>query len=412
MSQHQRRCAVLATVTLTGALLAACSAGGSSSTGDSSPGVDVATHTITIGTTGPQTGPLSAAYESTYGAIARLAAANNTVNGWKIKYVQLDDQYQPAKALANAQQLIQQEHIFALVAQGGSPTNAAVLPYLVGNGVPDVGPVTESGIVLTKYASARNVFAFEPPYAQLAAYDLQYVHDNLPGSYAVVYQSGAAGGPAAAGWKYQGDKLGVSAAATVSTSATATDFSGYAGTLKASGAKTVLTWMAPSQLAALIQAANAIGYTPRWVADWPDLSDSFLKLLGPSANGMLFGNWVPPTVNPSPEVTKVIDAIKSSTPDKSPSVTAVLGWIGMDIFIEGLTRATAHGETPTIASFTSALRDCQPFNAGGVGIQLSYCGDKLVPQPDAMYVWDGSALKLVGGPGPLPDVPAASLEGQ
>ena len=398
---------------MVGVTVAGCASGGSSSSqGDSSPGVDVQTHTITIGGTNAQTGPLSAAYESTYGAIARLAASHNTVNGWKIKYIQLDDGYQPAKALANAQELVQQDHVFGIVAEGGTPTNAAVLPYAVESGTLDVGPSTESGIVLTKYPSAANVFAFEPPYAQLAAYDLQYVHTHLPGSYAVAYQSGAAGGPAVSGAKYEAQRLGTSPVATVATSGTATDFSGYAGTLKASGARTVLTWMAANQLAALIQASNAIGFKPRWVADWPDLSPGFLKLVGPSGNGMLFGDWIPTTINPNANVAKAINSIKSTTPLKSPSVTALLGWIGMDIFIEGLTRATANGATPTVASFTSALRNCTPFDAGGIGVRLSYCGHKLVPQADSMYAWDGRSLRLVSGPAPMPSVPAANLEGQ
>lgn len=405
---------VVTAVALVGATVAGCSSasGGSSAQGSTAPGVDVANHTITIGTTGPQTGALAAAYESTYGAIARLAASNNTVNGWKIKYVQLDDQYDPATALSNAQQLIQQDHVFAIVAQGGSPTNAAVLPYAVQSKTLDVGPVTESGIVLTKYASAPNVFPFEVPYAQLAAYDLRYVHANVSGSYALAYQAGSAGGPALAGWNYEAQQLGAKPAATVSTSATATDFSGYAGTLKASNAGTVLTWMAPNQLAALMQASSAIGYRPKWVADWPDLSSSFLKLAGNNGEGMLFGGWVPPTVNPSGGVTKVMNSIKATTPDKQPSVTALLGWVGMSVFLEGIERATAGGKTPTVSSFTSALRNCQPFDAGGIGLQLKYCGDKLSAQQDSMYAWDGSGLKLVSGPAAVPDVPTADLEGQ
>lgn len=396
--------------------LAACSSAGSS-TGSSggaaaSPGVDVATHTITIGTTGPETGPLSAAYESTYGAIARLAESHNKINGWKVKYVQLDDQYDPAKALSNAQQLIQQDHVFAIVAQGGSPTNSAVLPFAVQSKTLDVGPITESGIVLDKYASAQNVFPFEVPYAQLAAFDLKYVHAQRQGSFSVVYQAGSAGGPALSGWNYEGKQLGVKPAAAVSTSATATDFSGYAGTLKAAGGKTVLTWMAPNQLAALMQASAAIGYKPKWVADWPDLSAAFLKLAGPSASGMLFGDWVPQTVVPSADVTKAMDSIKAATSDKQPSVTALLGWVGMSIFIEGLTRATAGGKTPTVASFTSALRNCQQFDAGGIGLQLKYCGSKLSAQQDSMFSWNGASLKLLSGPATVPDVPTASLEGQ
>lgn len=413
--RHVATLSVATAAALLSATVAGCSSasgGGSSSPAGASPGVDVANHTITIGTTGPQTGPLSAAYESTYGAIARLAASKNTVNGWKIKYVQLDDQYDPARALSNAQQLIQQDHVFAIVAQGGSPTNTAVLPYAVQSKTLDIGPVTESGIVLSKYASAQNVFPFEVPYAQLAAFDLQYVHAHVPGSFAVAYQAGSAGGPALAGWNYQAQQLGVKPAATVSTSATATDFSGYAGTLKASNAATVLTWMAPNQLAALMQATSAIGYKPRWVADWPDLSAAFLKLAGDSAMGMLFGDWVPPTVLPSAEVTKVMNSIKAATPDKQPSVTALLGWVGMSVFIEGLTRATAGGKTPTVSSLTSALRNCQSFDAGGIGLQLQYCGSKLPAQQDSMYTWDGTSLKLLSGPTAVPDVPTANLEGQ
>jgi hypothetical protein len=105
---------------LAGAALAGCSSargGGSSAQGSTAPGADVANHTVTIDTTGPRTGVLAAAYESTYGAIARLAASENTVNGWKIKHIQLDDQYGPARALANTQGLVQQDHVTVLLAE-------------------------------------------------------------------------------------------------------------------------------------------------------------------------------------------------------------------------------------------------------------------------------------------------------
>ena len=78
-------------------------------------GIDAATKTITIGAFTPVTGPVPFYAILTHAADAFFRHANESggVRGWRIKYVTLDDGYDPARSVA--------------VARTPSPCNSIVL---------------------------------------------------------------------------------------------------------------------------------------------------------------------------------------------------------------------------------------------------------------------------------------------
>src|SRR5438045_1117553 len=79
-----------------------------------SPGVTPTA--ITIGGTAPISGPAAL-----FGSVARGADAyfkyvnaHGGVNGRKVRYVYLDDAYEPAKTVQLTRQLVEQDHVFAV----------------------------------------------------------------------------------------------------------------------------------------------------------------------------------------------------------------------------------------------------------------------------------------------------------
>ncbi len=78
------------------------------------------------------------------GLLAAFESANEAggINGRKIKLISLDDGYEPEKAITNTRLLIEQEKVFMLIGEVGTPTSKAVVPIAVEAKVPFFGPFT------------------------------------------------------------------------------------------------------------------------------------------------------------------------------------------------------------------------------------------------------------------------------
>ena len=95
---------------------------------------------IKIGDTKPYSGPASA-----YGTIGKAIAAyfdkvnaEGGVNGRKIKYISLDDGYNPAKTVEQVRKLIESDEVFLIFNALGTPTQTAVQKYHNAKKVPQL----------------------------------------------------------------------------------------------------------------------------------------------------------------------------------------------------------------------------------------------------------------------------------
>src|SRR6516162_6557698 len=77
-------------------------------------GVDAAAKTVTVGGFTPVTGPVPFYAILTRAADAYFKSVNERggIKGWKINYVTLDDGYDPARSVAAARRLVEENHIF------------------------------------------------------------------------------------------------------------------------------------------------------------------------------------------------------------------------------------------------------------------------------------------------------------
>ena len=69
------------------------------------------------------------------------------VHGRTIELVSLDDRYEPEAAIANTQELIDQESVFALIGAVGTPTSRSAVPVAEDRGVPYIAPFTGAGLL-------------------------------------------------------------------------------------------------------------------------------------------------------------------------------------------------------------------------------------------------------------------------
>jgi branched-chain amino acid transport system substrate-binding protein len=184
--------AIAAAVMLPGAM------GGSAAT----PGVTA--KLVTIGGTFPFSGPASSYAPIPVGMQAYFSYVNATktngkrgVNGRQILFNAVDDGYNPALTVQKTKQLVEQNHVFALVGGLGTEPQEAVTAYLNQQKVPQLyvsTGATEWG-ARDKHGEHPWTIGWQPDYQAESAIYGRYIVKNLPNAkIGVLYQNDSYGG--------------------------------------------------------------------------------------------------------------------------------------------------------------------------------------------------------------------------
>ncbi len=79
------------------------------------------------------------------------ANAKGGVNGRKIHYIVEDSQYQVPRAVQAMNKLLNEDHIFFAMVNGGTPMNDAMMPMMFAKGVPNILPLTAARSMYQPY---------------------------------------------------------------------------------------------------------------------------------------------------------------------------------------------------------------------------------------------------------------------
>ncbi len=250
--------------------LAACGGGSSGSGSPTASDIGVTKDQITLGATVPLSGPAAA-----YGTIAKASEAyfnyvnaHGGVNGRKIKYVYLDDAYNPAQTVPLTRQLVEQDQVFLTFGGLGTQCQTSVEQYLNSKKVPQVfvatGATTFSAGQSADGTKYPYTFGWQPVYQGEALVYAQYVLQNLPNAkIGVIYQNDDYGQDYLNGLKkgLGADHLNM-IVDTQTNDATASDLTSQIVHLKASGADTFFIFETPKPSIISLVTANAIGWHP------------------------------------------------------------------------------------------------------------------------------------------------------
>src|ERR1700751_1428213 len=96
------------------------------------------------------------------GILAAFNEANTAggVNGRRLDLISYDDGYEPERAIANTNRLINEDQVFALIGEVGTPTSRAAQPIATAAHVPFIGPFT--GAAFLRKPSLANVINVRP----------------------------------------------------------------------------------------------------------------------------------------------------------------------------------------------------------------------------------------------------------
>jgi branched-chain amino acid transport system substrate-binding protein len=266
------------------ALLAgACSRPGASSTGDQ------AGAPIVIGVIGAFSGPSGSLGQAVKQGVElkvdQINAAGGLLGGRKIKLVYRDSEAEPDKGVTNVRELIDREHVAALVGETNSGVALAEAPVVNQAGVPWVVTVA-TGTKITQQPEPNAIFrvslvdADQTKFAYRAA-SARYHRVALLTDTSGYGQGGRTDLLAAMG------AAGIKPAADETYKVGDTDMTPQIARIKAARADAIIDWGLGAEAAHIRQAMQQVGLDIPMIGSWGLSMPNYFQLAGSRANGTL-----------------------------------------------------------------------------------------------------------------------------
>ena len=329
---------------------------------------------VVIGMTTPLSGPAALWGSTALGAKAWADYINDQggIHGRKIKVILKDDGYNPARALANLQEMKGQ--IFAVCGLLGTAVVHTCRDYFPENKV----------LLINAYGNTRMwgdwtkdqlryVFIAYPDYEDEGEWLTNYIVKNLGSKkLAIFYQNDDYGKLGLAGVEKALAKLPGQAELVGKVSYEVTDraVGTHALKLKESDADTLILYPSPTHGANILKETAKVGYRPKVVASFPLGDPVMFKIAGELWEGVYPALAAQSgAVGFDPEAERVLEIIKRYNAKIPSDNFAVFGSISMMHLIEGLKRT---GRDLTVDKMIKAMESIKDWKPEGMGGPVTY----------------------------------------
>jgi branched-chain amino acid transport system substrate-binding protein len=244
------------------AALALVATAGASPTAD--PGITPTT--VLLGGTVPLTGEAAAFGTVGPGAKAYFDHVNarGGVHGRKIEYRYYDDAYNPAQTVQLTRRLVEQDRVFAIFNSVGTANNLAIRDYTNAQKVPQLWAADGSQSIGRSFARYPWTMGFLQSYrGEGDVYGRTIVSARPKARIAVLYENTELGRDMLTGLTRAIAGKGPRIVAKQPYEFTGADVTAQVGTLKASGADTLMLFATPKFFIQAMTAAHRLGWKPQ-----------------------------------------------------------------------------------------------------------------------------------------------------
>jgi len=282
------------------------------------------------------------------------------VHGRRIELVVKDDRFDPARTVTAVRDLIETDEVFAIVSPLGTPTNLAVMDYLLAREIPVVSP--HSGNSAWSSPLKRTYFALQPSYRVEGQLLAQYVLAELKPERIALFAAGDQFGlEGTAAFREELARSGVQPVAVVTHAAGESDPAGWLAALAAHRPDLVLLYTYVKPAADLLQTAFAAGFRPAWLGSYVISGPDLFQLASPGATHGLRATSYPagPRYHRGEDLFRKFMAREYA--DQLPGTHSRIGYAAAQLVVEGLLRA---GTELTREGFVAALESIQDWTGG------------------------------------------------
>jgi branched-chain amino acid transport system substrate-binding protein len=319
----------------------------------------------TSGFTGPVAGPVK---ELTAGAQLYFDHINaqGGIAGQKIKFVTLDDAFDPKRSAENARILVTEHKAVALFLTRGTPHTLATLPIARESGTPIVAPSTGANVFHEPVDPL--IFNVRAKYQTEAAKAIVQLSTVGVTRIAVVHVKDAFGDDGMLGAQQGFTAAKLMPAAVVTYARDKPDVEAALSSAMAKNPQAILFMGSAKQCADIIRAARATRSTVQFVTLSNVSSRSFIEDLGSAAHGVQVMQVFPNPTQQTYAISSQMQRLAARVPGFPVSHASMEGFAAAKVLVEGLRRA---GKSPTRASLTAALNNLGEIDIGGLRVNFS-----------------------------------------
>ena len=296
--------------------------------------------------------------------------AHGGVYGREIVVIYRDDQYEPARTLANTKQLVEQEGVFALFGYVGTPTFQAALPIIEANKVPVIATV--SGAQALRKPNKNSVFNIRASYHDELSTIVQYLKHYGKKEIALIYQNDSFGKDGKLGLEKALKREGLRppiVSLPIQRKAPLHVIQKIGQSTADAKPDAVITISAYNNVANVVEALrqkkiDAQIFTISFVG-----SQALAKQLGKNGHGVGISQVVPfPWDARMPLVKEYQNVITKNRSNTQYGFSSLEGFLAAKVLVEALKDS---GPEPTRKKFVAALERMQGKSFGGYQISFS-----------------------------------------
>ena len=336
------------------------------------------------------------------GILAAFKEVNDAggVHGRNIKLVSLDDTYEPEAAATNTVRLIEEEDVFALIGEVGTPTSRSATPVAAEASVPFIAPFT--GAEFLRDDSWNNILNLRASYYQETEEMVARLTQDLGiERIAVMYQDDSYGRAGYRGATLALERRGMEPVSIGLYPRNTTAVKTALLDLQRGNPDAIIMIGAYQPVAAFIAWARHTGFDPIFMTVSFVGSNALARELGPAGAGVYVTQVVPfPTDESLPIVNAYLAALKAYDPGIVPGFVSLEGYLAGRLAIAGLERC---GRDVDRACFLGGM-----YGAGDIsidGFMLRYDNEDDNQGSDTVF------LTVIGPDGKYQPAERLSVEG-
>lgn len=284
---------------------------------------------------------------------------NGGINGRKIEYIVEDNQYQVPRSVQAENKLLNEDHVFIEVANGGTPMNNATMPMELKAGVPNVFPLTSAR---SMYAPLNHLkFGLGSSYYdQIRAGVKYFVDQQHKQRICAAAQDTDFGRDVMDGVKDQLKAMNMTLAAETLHKPTDTDFSAAVAKLHDANCDLVVFGTIVRDSVQLISAIRKTGWNVDMLGQAASYDEAVARMPGGGADG--FYSMAPMLFiqqnDERPAVQAFVQGYKQRF-GKEPNFAAQIGYTGAQVVVLALQNA---GKDLTTDSFVHGLERVKNYH--------------------------------------------------
>ena len=311
-------------------------------------------------------GPLGAGIRDGAAAYFNDVNKQGGVAGRKIRFIALDDAYKIDQTVANVKKLINDEHVFALLGNTGTPNVMAALPLASAANVPLFGPFT--GAVELRKDFNRNFFTVTASYSEEMEKIIEHITTVGITKIAVVYLNNGFGKSGLAGVEQAMQRRNLKILGAAPVEANSSDIKKAADVMVKLHPQVIVMATAGKVTADYIKEHKTRSLSTQFYCLSVTSNAQLSSVLGTNTWGLVVSETMPFPWAATSKLIEDYQAAMKSINQTEYSYASVQGFLTAKVFVEGLRRA---GKNLSREKFIASLEGMSRVDFGGYQIDFS-----------------------------------------